>query len=380
MRSEPYRVIVWGPGTVGSACLRELLASPGFEVVGVLGYSSEKEGKDIGELLGMPPAGVCVTTDQDSIVRQAADVVLHSPRFAIDLTEADRDVVRLLSSGKNVVSAASYHYPFRHGRDYVQMLHNACKMGGSSLLGTGVHPGFMGEVLATTLSGLSNVVERLTIREFVELSHSRSAEGLQAIGYGREPAELNSDHPVFEALERYWGDTLAYLAKVMFDVDPRIERTTSFIPACEDIKIPVMMIKKGQVAAIRHLLRAYVGDEVRFEIDEYLYHTDRAKPYDYVDAADFYEIEIEGRPSSLRMRMALRASLARDLDFWPGDPTPQAWYATATPMVQAIPAVVSAAPGMLLPDILRHFRSDISNYKSTAELVGDELERLGIEP
>jgi hypothetical protein len=147
----------------------------------------------------MPAVGVRVTTDKDSILRRPADVVLHSPRFAIDLAEADCDVVDLLSSGKNVISATSYHYPFRHGADYVRILHEACMRGGASLLGTGVHPGYMGEMLATTLSGLSNRIEKLTIREFVELSHSRSAEGLQMIGYGRDPAEIegvdNNERP-----------------------------------------------------------------------------------------------------------------------------------------------------------------------------------------
>ena len=381
MRAEPYRVIVWGPGTVGSACLRELLASPGFEVVGVLGYSAEKEGRDIGELLGLPAAGVRVTTDKDMILRQAADVVLHAPRFTIDLSETDRDVVALLSSGKNVISATSYHYPFRHGRDYVKMLQDSCKRGGVSLLGTGVHPGYMGEMLAATLSGLASEMEKLTIREFVELSHARSAEGLQMIGYGRDPADVEGiDNPVFHALERYWGDTLAYLARIMFDADARIERTTSFIAATEDITIPVMTIRKGHIAAIRHVLRAFVDNTVRFEIDEYLYHTDKAKPFDYVDAGDFYEIEIEGKPSSVRLRMALKASLANDLDFWPGDPTPQAWYATATPMVLAIPGVVAAAPGLLLPEVSRHFRRDVRSYKTMPELVRRELEKLGIEP
>jgi hypothetical protein len=81
----------------------------------------------------------------------------------------------------------------------VRILHEACMRGGASLLGTGVHPGYMGEMLATTLSGLSNRIEKLTIREFVELSHSRSAEGLQMIGYGRDPAEIegvdNNERP-----------------------------------------------------------------------------------------------------------------------------------------------------------------------------------------
>ena len=45
--SKPYRVIVWSPSNLGSACIREILRLPDFELVGVLGYSEAKHGKDI---------------------------------------------------------------------------------------------------------------------------------------------------------------------------------------------------------------------------------------------------------------------------------------------------------------------------------------------
>jgi hypothetical protein len=379
MMGEPYRVAVWGPGIVGSACLRQLLDSPAYKVVAVHGYNPDKDGKDVGELLGLPSAGVAITTDPEAILQSDAQVVLHSPRFAVDMTDSDSDVVKLLTAGKNVISATGYQYPFRYGHDYVQMLYDACKSGGASLMGTGVHPGFMGEMLAATLSGLNSRMEKLTIREYVELSHTRNADGLTFIGYGRDPAELDPNgNPVFGALERYWGDTLSYLARLMYNADARIERITRFIPAREDIEIPVMTIRKGHTAAINHVLRAYVDGVVRFEIDEYLYHTDKAKPREDVDCSDYYELELEGKPSSALMRMSLRASIAQDLDFWPGDPTPQAWYATATPMVHAIPLVIRAEPGLVLPEVSRHFISDPRRAMTMPEFVRAEMDRVGV--
>lgn len=379
MQQAPYKVIVWGPGTVGKACLRGILQSPAYELVGVLAYNQDKNGQDAGELVGHDPVGVRITTDKETIFALDADIVLHAAQLSPDLTQIDRDVVRLLESGKSVISATSYQYPFRHGREYVEMFHNACIRGGASLLGTGVHPGFMGELLALTLSGLCNNIDALTIREFVDLSHMTNAAGLEMVGYNGDPAELERQgNPIFHVLERYWGDTLAFLARVMFDEDAKIERHTSFITATEDIHIPVLTIKKGRVAAIRHVLTAIVGNKTRLMIDEYLYHTEKCRPYPYVDAADYYEVEIEGQPSSLRMRMALKASLARDLDFWPGDPTPQAWYATATPMLQAIPLVTAANPGLMLADVPRHFIKDTRAHLSMPALVQQELSRLGI--
>ena len=380
MRTEPFKVVVWGPGVIGRACIREMLKSPAYKLVGVLAFNPDNNGRDIGDLAGQAPIGVRATTDKEAIFALDADVVLHAAQLSLDLTQIDRDVVRLLKSGKSVISATSYQYPFRHGREYVEMLHNACIQGASSLLGTGVHPGFMGEILSLTLSGLCNEIDELTIREFVDLSHMTNAAGLESVGYNGDPVELESqDNPIFHVLERYWGDTLAFLGRVMFDEKVTIKRRTSFVAATEDIQIPVLTIKQGRTAAIRHVLTATVAGKTRLTIDEYLYHTEKSRPYSYVDASDFYEVEIEGRPSSLRMRMALKASLARNLDFWPDDPTPQAWYATATPMVQAIPLVVSADPGLMLPEVPRHFVKNMKEYLTMPEIVRRELTRLGIE-
>ena len=36
MRQDPYKVIVWAPGYLGSAVIKEVLKRPEFELVGVL--------------------------------------------------------------------------------------------------------------------------------------------------------------------------------------------------------------------------------------------------------------------------------------------------------------------------------------------------------
>ncbi|MBU0538356.1 MAG: dihydrodipicolinate reductase, partial [Gammaproteobacteria bacterium] len=62
----PYKVIVWGPGIVGNACLKEVIKKPELELVAVLAYSESKNGVDVGEYLGMDAVGVCMTTDQEA--------------------------------------------------------------------------------------------------------------------------------------------------------------------------------------------------------------------------------------------------------------------------------------------------------------------------
>ena len=73
MDKKPYKVIVWGPGYMGSAVIKELLTRPEFELVGVLAYSDSKNGIDAGEMLGIDPIGVKMTTCQDDPHRYKYD-------------------------------------------------------------------------------------------------------------------------------------------------------------------------------------------------------------------------------------------------------------------------------------------------------------------
>src|SRR6516225_3425476 len=98
----PYKVIVWATGVLGSLSLKLVIEDPRFELVGVYVYNPDKEGKDAGELVGMPATGVLATRDRDAIIAMDADCVVHTP-LAPSMEELDNDVVDLLSSGKNVV-------------------------------------------------------------------------------------------------------------------------------------------------------------------------------------------------------------------------------------------------------------------------------------
>ncbi|MFF7943293.1 hypothetical protein ACFZC5_26575 [Nocardia gamkensis] len=109
--SGPYRLIIWGPGDMGGRALRTALESPDFDVVGVKVFSPHKNGKDIGELVGLPLVGRAATTSKAEILALDADCVIHTPTTPALVQGADEDVIDLLESGKNVVSAASYHNP-----------------------------------------------------------------------------------------------------------------------------------------------------------------------------------------------------------------------------------------------------------------------------
>src|SRR5271156_5463766 len=77
-----YRVIQWATGGVGRAAMEGVLAHPELELAGAWVHSPDKEGMDLGALLGRQDIGVHATGDVDALLASDADVVLYSPIFA----------------------------------------------------------------------------------------------------------------------------------------------------------------------------------------------------------------------------------------------------------------------------------------------------------
>ena len=63
---SPLRIILWGTGFVGKLVIRELVAHPDFELVGVIVHAPEKDGVDAGEIAGIGPIGLPATRDAAS--------------------------------------------------------------------------------------------------------------------------------------------------------------------------------------------------------------------------------------------------------------------------------------------------------------------------
>ena len=96
----------WATGGVGKAAIEGVLSHPDLELVGCWVHSADKDGKDVGEIVGLGPVGVTATSSAEEILALDADCVVYSP-----LVPNDDEVVALLRSGKNVVTPVGWIYP-----------------------------------------------------------------------------------------------------------------------------------------------------------------------------------------------------------------------------------------------------------------------------
>jgi 4-hydroxy-tetrahydrodipicolinate reductase len=359
MHQDPYKVIVWAPGYLGSAVIKEILKRPEFELVGVLAYSDRKNGMDVGEMLGIDPVGVKMTTNQQDILEMEAECVIHCGTNMMDDSPRNKEVVSILESGKNVVAAPNYHFPQLRGAAFVGMLDDACQKGGASLYGTGINPGWLTERLAPLLTSFTNKIDYVRAQEYFNLSNVDSDLMLKACTMGMTMERVESlIHKIEQGAGKpFYYPAVAQAVHVLGHKLDRIDVHSNFTPAEEDLYLDAsgITIRKGEIVCWEHTWTGIVDGEPFFYLDEIFYVGDNCP----VEAkGDHYRVIVEGKPASVTMQMDVMASVEHNLLHRGDDPTTAGYYATAVILMQAVPIACSAKPGIVYPDNFAHYSSD----------------------
>ena len=347
-RLTVYRVVVWAPGYTGRQALRELLRRPEFEVVGCLAYNPATAGTDVGALVGAEPTGTLVTCDPERIYRMPADVVVYTGRAMPDESRRHAEFDRLLRSGKNVVTSTAYHFPWQRGEDYVAPLEAACLDGGATLHGTGIHPGWFVERYALSLTGLCTRVDRLRVSEIVDLSH-HAGEAIRGIGFGSPPERLGSRTRKM-IISRYYFEVLAYAA---YSLGVRLERMVAdirYLPGRRRLEVAGVTVEPGTVAAVEGTWTGYLDGEPYLEIHELWYLDPDLVEGTEITSPDIYQVQVRGLPVDLNTRLDMVVTEREDV-YGRDAAQSGANLTTAVQVVQMIPDVVAAPPGIHLAPV-----------------------------
>src|SRR4029078_8788259 len=176
------RVAVWGTGNMGSTAIRSALAFPGLGLSGIITSSGVKNGMDAAEFVGLDsPTGVTATMDVDAALA-ACDAVAYMASGDIRPDEAVTDIERCLRAGKHVVTPSLYslYDPRSAPQEWVDRLTAAAEEGGSTLLVSGVDPGWANDALAVMAAGADRSRTGAGHRR-----HPRGARAAAARGVGR---------------------------------------------------------------------------------------------------------------------------------------------------------------------------------------------------
>ncbi|NUU24732.1 MAG: dihydrodipicolinate synthase [Streptomycetaceae bacterium] len=345
------RVIQWATGPVGRAALRETIENPDLELVGVLVHNTDKVGTDAGALVGLPPTGVTATDSKAAILSLDADVVVHAASKAVGTDASVDDIEALLASGKSVISTTSYVHVPTVGDDVYRRFQHACAKGGSRFLAAGEHPGYMFERLAVGLTLMSQRVDKITVREFVDCSQMPQVEMLvDLMGMGRQPEEITTTSRVFRSMSVEFEQSLAAAADALSlridDIRTDIETAT----VRHDVVLAHTTLPAGSV--VGQILRwtAFRGGEPLLVAEEYWACTDDIPGWDLPLDGHTVRVLIEGAPT-INLELGIDISPIPQLGGVSGGVV-----AVAMTAVRAIPYVMKAKPGIVVPEIFGAYR------------------------
>src|SRR5438105_2267635 len=243
----PYRVIQWATGNVGRLAIEAVLAHPELELAGVWVHSPEKAGQEFG--------GVNATNDIDAVLGLAADCVVYTP-----LLGQTAEVVRILESGKNVVTPVGWFYP--KDTAGIAELEAACRAGGATLHGTGIHPGGITERFPLTLSALCTNIPHARAEEFSDIRNYQAEAVVREVMLFGKPPDEAAKSPMLDLLGRGLSQSVRMVGDALgLALDEKLQTSHEMAVATKDLDTPVGRIAAGTVAAQRFTWEGLVGGE-----------------------------------------------------------------------------------------------------------------------
>src|ERR1700678_1169722 len=336
-----YRVVQWSTGNVGRHALAGIDAHPELELVGLFVSNPDKVGRDAGELAGLGHSlGVAGSSDVAGLLALQPDCIVHTAMADDRIFEALKDLERFLAAGINVVSSSPVMLQYPAPNDPLAApIIAAAEEAGVSIFVNGVDPGFANDALPLVLSGVSERIEEVRCAEILNYNTYNQPMVLFGImGFGGAMDEV----PFLltpGVLTMAWGSVVRQIAAglgvTLTDVTEWFERE----PAPEDFEVDAGTVRKGTAAALHFEVSGLVGDKAVVVLEHVTrLRDDLGAAWPQPAGQGCYRVQITGEPTY---------TLDLQLMGTDGDHNTAGLKATAMRLVNAVPAVLAAAPGIV---------------------------------
>ena len=265
---EQIRVAIWGFGAMGSGIARVLLNKKGVEITGVCDIHPERKNRSIFELLNTEPNGhpeVVVSSDIDKALTPKPDLcILATDSFT---KKAFPKFKALIERGIHVISTAEeMSYPRAQNPELADEMDRLAKEHGVTVLGTGINPGLMMDLLAVCLTGCMTDVETVQCKRVNSLSpFGPAVMEEQGVGLTVEAFEEGckngtlAGHVGFAESVGMIGEALGWKVE-------RFEQQMRPIVTSVDRKSPYGFAKAGDVAGVNMTGQGYVDGVVKIDM------------------------------------------------------------------------------------------------------------------
>ena len=338
-----YRVVAWSTGNVGRHAIAGIDAHPELELVGVWVSSTQKVGRDAGELAGLGRSlGVAATDDADALLALEPDCIVHTAIADHRLFEALEDLQRFLRAGIDVVSSGPVFLQYPYGvvpDEMVEPVRKAAADGGATLFVNGIDPGFANDALPLALTGISERIDQVRCMEICNYAtYDSAAIVFDIMGLGRPMDEV----PMLlqpGVLTMAWGSVVRQLAAGLGVELDAVEEEYTRLPAPERFSISSGVVEEGTVAGLRFEVRGMVDGRAVVVLEHVTRLRDDIGPdWPQPTGLSCYRVVVKGEPD-YQLDLQLVGS--------DGDHNTAGLKATAMRLVNAVPAVVAAPAGLL---------------------------------
>jgi hypothetical protein len=318
-----FKIAQFGLGPIGLETIKLAATKPWAEIVGAIDIDPGKAGKDLAELTrNKALRGSKVYRSLQNLLRVVKpDLVFHTAvsRFK----PAFEQIVPMAWEGISVVSSCEeLVFPQLREPALAMKLDRICRRAGARIIGTGVNPGFVMDLLPLCLTSVNRAVRAVHVQRVVDASSRR--EPLQRkIGSGLPPQEFRRLLKAGKAGHAGLKESLALLAHCLGWKTKKISESGDAVVAKRDTRTRYLHVKRGQTCGLHQRAEAKIDGKVRLTLDLKMY----LGAEDPLDA-----IRIDGDPP---LDVIIRGGVAGD-------------QATVAMLVNTAPRLFQAPPGLLL--------------------------------
>lgn len=350
MTEDKQRVVVWSTGGIGSIAIRAIHQRPNLDLVGVWVHSPDKDGKDAGELANGEPIGVKATSDADALIALKPDCVIYAASGPERDALAVPDYVRLLSAGINVVTTSTTRLVNPHAyepAEWRDQLTAAAKKGKASLYASGIEPGFVADYLPLVLTTQSSRIEKIHAFE-IGLYDDYGVPDIMsdALGFGR-PLDYQPWISFPGAIAGEWQGQIRMVADALGVQVQEVRETFDRAVTERTLEVAMGTVQAGTCGALRMQAIGVVNGREAIVIE----HVTRLAPdvaphWPTLPDALGYRVMITGDPDiDCTMAATIRDRKKAAIESMTSGAG--AMVATAMRVVNAVPYVVAARPGLL---------------------------------
>ena len=317
----PIRVLHFGLGPIGRSIVQQVQQRSGFTIVGAVDIDPAKTGRDLGDVVGLKKRiGVKVESDAVKALKAAKpDVVVHCTSSSLATVMPELEAI-LKGKAAIVSTTEELAYPQRTHAKEARRIDAWAKKSRVAVLATGVNPGFAMDALPIALTAVCERVDRIVVNRLQDASIRRVpfqrkiGAGLTLEEFAARVADGSVRHVGFTQSIAMIADALGWrLDRITDEIRPQVADTT--------VASDAIVVEAGRVCGI-------VQNGTGYRRGTPLVHLHLEA---YLGAPETYDaVEIHGSPY-LSMRFA--GGIHGDI-------------ATASMVVNAIPRVYAATPGL----------------------------------